>query len=134
MYLQDAAELSSILRECYYEGLRKQYKKSSMFCQMTNAMIKYLEQYPEEIDILIDLLYPKYSRYNEYFITISHIRQNVFNELCISPIVWDEALLGQPIVPTLAEESPVEGGETEFLLQSKRYKPVVGKCTLRCGP
>ena len=110
MYLQDAAELSSILRECYYEGLRKPSKKASMFWQMTNAMIKYLEQYPEEIDILIDLLYPKYSRYNEYFITISHIRQNVCNELGISPIVWDEALLGQPIVPTLAEESPVEGG------------------------
>ena len=110
MYLQDAAELANTLRESYYEGLHKPLKKSSMFWKMINAMIRCLEHNPNEIDVLIDLLYPKYSRYSEHFLTVPQIRNNICYELGISPIVWDEILIGKPIVPTLAEESPIEGG------------------------
>ena len=64
-----------------------------------------------EMDDILDVFYPKYSRFPEKFTTAFHIRQEICKELAISPEVWDEVLMGKPIVPALAEESNISKSE-----------------------
>ena len=110
MLLIDAANLSDTLRQRYREGLKQPSKKAFVFWKMTEAIKAALVNNSNDYEVLMDILFPKHSRYVERFTTVQHIRKNICEELGISPIVWDEVLGGKPIVPNLAEESPIEGG------------------------
>ena len=110
MLLSDAAHLADILRKRYHEGIRQPSKKAFVFWKMAEAVKAALVNNPNDYEPLMDILFPKYSRYAVRFTSAQHIRNNVCEELGISPIVWDEVLGGQPLIPNLAEESPVEGG------------------------
>jgi len=110
MLLSDAAHLADVLRERYREGMKDPSKKAFVFWKMSDAVKFVLSNNPHDYEVLMDILFPKYSRYAERFTSVQHIRNNICQELGISPVVWDETLGGQPIVPNLAEESPIEGG------------------------
>ena len=110
MLLIDAANLSDTLRHRYREGLKQPRKKAFVFWKMTEAIKAALVNNSNDYEVLMDIHFPKHSRYVERFTTVQHIRKNICEELGISPIVWDEVLGGKPIVPNLAEESPIEGG------------------------
>ena len=110
MLLIEAAMLADRLREYYYDSLKQPSKRAVLFWKKVEVIRLILGKYPNEYEILMDILFPKQSRYIEFFTSTHHIRNNICKELGISPIVWDEVLSGKPIVPSLAEESPVEGG------------------------
>ena len=65
----------------------------------------------DDLGELIEIFYPKYSRYSRQFVSFRELRDDVCKKLSISPLVWDEALAGKPMVPLLALESPEYGGE-----------------------
>tara|TARA_R100000234_G_C5000837_1_gene180234 strand:+ start:87 stop:1481 length:1395 start_codon:yes stop_codon:yes gene_type:complete len=65
----------------------------------------------DDLGELIEIFYPKYSRYPRQFVSFRQLRDDVCSKLSISPLVWDEALAGKPMVPLLALESPEYGGE-----------------------
>ena len=110
MQLMDAAVLADTLRVRYREGLKQPSKKAFIFWKMAEAIKSALVNNTNDYEVLMDILFPKHSRYAERFTTVQHIRNNICEELGISPVVWDEVLGGKPIVPNLAEESPIEGG------------------------
>ena len=110
MLLREAAMLADTLRDCYYKSIREPSNRAVLFWKKVEAIRLVLGKYPNEYEVLMDILFPKHSRYVEFFTHTHHIRNNICKELGISPIVWDEVLSGKPIVPSLAEESPVEGG------------------------
>ena len=112
MKLIEIAEDADTMRFWYYEGMRGRKQSNQALWEMTKATAPLLENYRNDMDTIVDILYPEYSRHPERFTTLTHIRDNVCNELGISPLIWDEALAGKPIVPTLAEEShPTNKGE-----------------------
>jgi hypothetical protein len=112
MLLRDAAYLAHELRSLYYSGLKNRAHGATTFYSMVELMQECLgeDKHIEEFDYLLDILYPKHSRYPERFVDVPYIRLNVCREIAISPIVWDEVLRGKPLVPALAEESPEAGG------------------------
>lgn len=112
MLLREAAVLADELRRLYYEGLRYRGRSNRTFHGMIEAMRAVImrDKGVHDFDYLIDILYPKHSRYPERLIDIPRIRLSFCREIGVAPVVWDEVLRGKPLVPALAQESPEEGG------------------------
>lgn len=106
LLLSTAAEAARTLRRLYYR--RNSDDSAADFRESMRAVSDMVEQSAEDYEDIIDIFFPKYSRHPRQFISDSHIRESVCRELGISGLVWDEALAGQPIVPTLASESNEE--------------------------
>ena len=106
MLLSEVAELADTLRYWFHQSRKHRDKGNEALWKMVTAMTTIATKNHYEIDDIIDALYPKYSRLPERFTTVFHLRQEICKELAISPEVWDEIMVGKPIVPALAEESP----------------------------
>jgi hypothetical protein len=103
LLLSTAAEAARTLRRLHY--VRHSEDSAADFRESMRAVSDMVEQSADDYEDIIDIFFPKYSRHPRQFISDSHIRESVCQELGISGLVWDEVLTGQPIVLTLASES-----------------------------
>lgn len=111
MLLAEAAQISESLRELYRKHMTDAENRSKHFGDTVELMRAAVNHSIDDLGELIDIFYPKYSRYPRQFISFRQLRDDVCSKLSISPLVWDEALAGKPMVPLLALESPEFGGE-----------------------
>jgi len=112
MLLAEAANIATRLRTNYHKRLGDRSRSGGQYEHDSRRMMKeVMLNRPEEYEDLIDIFYPKHSRYQRQFISIDWLRNNVCKELGISTLAWDDALMGRPIVPTLAIESSEFCGE-----------------------
>ena len=111
MLLAEAAMLSRRLKESYTRWRRETESRSEAFKISIKALKQRLSERVEVIEDIIDIFYPKYSKYEQQFVSVLWVRDNVCTELGISPIHWNTVMTGKPIVPFLATESSEIGGE-----------------------
>ena len=111
MLLADAAKVSEVLRSYYRDYLRDAENRSTHFRFCLDTVEGAVRNAEEDLEQLIDVLYPEHSRFPRQFVSFRELRDDVCKKLSISPLVWDEALAGKPMVPLLALESPEFGGE-----------------------
>jgi len=111
LLLAEAATLSRRLKESYTRWRRETESRSKAFKISINSLKKRLSERVEVIEDVIDIFYPKYSKYEQQFVSTLWVRDNVCTELGISPLHWNEVMIGKPIVPMLATESSEIGGE-----------------------
>tara|TARA_R110002020_G_scaffold9276_8_gene36658 strand:+ start:838 stop:2313 length:1476 start_codon:yes stop_codon:yes gene_type:complete len=112
MLLAEAAKLSRTLRESYIAWRIDPTKKSGAFYDSLSALTTLVKNDDANAgEQLIDILYPKYSRYERQFVSLMWVREDVCKSLGVSPVYWDEVMVGKPIVPMLASESSGVGGE-----------------------
>ena len=112
MLLAEAAKLSRVLRESYISWMKDPKKKSKAFYDCVSALSLTVEHDTENTgEQLIDMFYPRYSKYERQFVSILWVRDDVCKSLGVSPLYWDEVMVGKPIVPMLASESSEFGGE-----------------------
>tara|TARA_R100001510_G_scaffold37506_1_gene33853 strand:+ start:221 stop:1675 length:1455 start_codon:yes stop_codon:yes gene_type:complete len=111
MLLADAAKVSEALRAFYQDYLRDAENRSAHFRKCLDIVRVAVRNADDDLTQLIEMLYPEHSKYPRQFISFRELRDDVCKKLSISPLVWDEALAGKPLVPLLALESPEFGGE-----------------------
>lgn len=111
MQLAEAAILSRRLRESYTRWIRETESRSEAFRISIKVLKDRLSERAEVIEDVIDMFYPKYSKYEQQFVSVLWIRDNVCSTLGISPVHWNQVMVGKPIVPMLASESAEFGGE-----------------------
>jgi hypothetical protein len=111
MLLAEAADISENLRELYRKSLTDRENRAKYFQRSLSIIEQALRDAGSELEELIDIYYPQHSRFQRQFTTPRWLRDDACSKLSISPLVWDEALAGKPIVPLLALESPEYGGE-----------------------
>jgi hypothetical protein len=113
MLLADAAILYKRLKESYLSWRRDPSNKAKAFHDCLQSLEEAFETFGIDGDMeeIIDVFYPKYSKYERQFVSMQWIRNNICKKLGISPLYWDEAMAGKAIVPMLASESNLLGGE-----------------------
>ena len=123
MLLAEAADISENLRRLYRKMLTDRENRSMYFSQALTVIQQATRDVGDEMESLIDIFYPKYSRYQRQFTTIHWVRGDLCKKLSISPLVWDESLAGKPIIPLLSLESPEYGGEGMTVKQALTLMP-----------
>jgi len=111
MLLAEAAIISEKLREMYRNYMTDSENRSLYWEEALTVIKQMMDDGQDDLQNLIDIFFPKYSRYQRQFSSVREIRDDMCKKLSISPLVWDEVLAGKPIVPLLALESPEYGGE-----------------------
>lgn len=113
MLLADAAILYKRLKESYLLWRRDPENKTKVFHDCLRSLEQAFETIGTDnsLEEIIDIFYPKHSKYERQFISTHWVRENVCKKLGISPLYWDEALAGKAIVPLLAAESDFLGGK-----------------------
>ena len=111
MLLAEAAHISESLRQLHRQYLVDRENRSSHFREILDLVSQVTQNARDDLEELIEILYPRYSKYQRQFTSIREIRDDACKKLSISPLVWDEALAGKPMVPLLSLESPEYGGE-----------------------
>ena len=111
MLLAEAAHISENLRNLYRNYMTDAENRSKHFANSVDLIREAVNNAVDDLGELIEIFYPKYSRYPRQFVSFRELRDDVCKKLSISPLVWDEALAGKPMVPLLALESPEYGGE-----------------------
>jgi len=125
MLLAEAAHISENLRRLYRKMQTDKPNKGLYFSEVIEILRTGIDNTHDDYEILLDMFYPKYSRYQRQFATIGWARENICKSLSISPLIWDEALVGKPIIPVLAIESPEFGGEGMTVKQALTLMPRV---------
>jgi len=110
MLLAEAAQVSENLRNLYRNYMTDAENRSTHFRESVDIIRQAVRNAEEDLNQLIEIFYPEYSRYPRQFVSFRELRDDVCKKLSISPLVWDEALAGKPMVPLLALESPEYGG------------------------
>jgi hypothetical protein len=103
MLLSLATKVARTLRRLHYG--RGAGDSSADFRTAIKAVSQILEMTTDDYEEIIDIFYPRHSKHPRRFVTDGWVRDNVCSELGISPLVWDESLVGKPIVLALASES-----------------------------
>ena len=111
MLLAEASQISEELRDFYRNYMRDSDKRSQYFSKLVDTISLAMRDSIDDLNQLIDIFYPSYSKYPRQFVSFRDLRDDVCKKLSISPLVWDEALAGKPLVPLLSLESPEYGGE-----------------------
>ena len=111
MLLAEAGHISEKLREMYRNYMSDSENRSVYWEGALTVIRQMMDDGQDDLQNLVDILYPKYSRYQRQFTSIREIRDDMCKKLSISPLVWDEVLAGKPIIPLLSLESPDYGGE-----------------------
>jgi len=111
MLLAEAAHISEKLREMYRNYMSDSENRSLYWEGALTTITQMMNDGQDDLQNLIDIFFPKYSRYQRQFTSVREIRDDLCKKLSISPLVWDEAMAGKPIVPLLSLESPEYGGE-----------------------
>jgi len=111
MLLAEAAHISERLRHLYRNYMTDAENRSSHFRNSVDIVRQAVRNAEEDLNQLVEIFYPEYSRYPRQFISFRELRDDVCKKLSISPLVWDESLAGKPLVPLLALESPEYGGQ-----------------------
>jgi len=111
MLLAEAADIAENLRRLHRKYLVDRENRSVYFREILDTVRQATQNAQDDLEELIEILYPRYSKYQRQFTSVREIRDDACKKLSISPLVWDEALAGKPMVPLLALESPEYGGE-----------------------
>jgi hypothetical protein len=111
MLLAEAANISESLRKLYRNYMTDAENRSTHFRHSIDIIREAVNNALDDLGELIEIFYPKYSRYPRQFISFRELRDDVCKKLSISPLVWDESFAGKPMVPLLSLESPEYGGE-----------------------
>jgi len=111
MLLAEAANISESLRNLYRNYMTDAENRSTHFRHSIEIIREAVNNALDDLGELIEIFYPKYSRYPRQFISFRELRDDVCKKLSISPLVWDESFAGKPMVPLLSLESPEYGGE-----------------------
>ena len=98
MLLADAAKVSEALRAFYQDYLRDAENRSAHFRKCLDIVRVAVRNADDDLTQLIEMLYPEHSKYPRQFISFRELRDDVCKKLSISPLVWDEALAGKPLV------------------------------------
>ena len=120
MLLAEAAHISENLRELYRNYMTDAENRSKHFSNAVLIIRTATNNAVDNLGELIEIFYPKHSRYSRQFVSFRQLRDDVCSKLSISPLVWDESLAGKPMVPLLSLESPEYGGEGMTVKQALR--------------
>ena len=111
MLLAEASQISEELRNYYRNYMRDSENRSQYFNKLIDTVSLAVRDSIDDLNQLIDMFFPSYSKYPRQYVSFRDLRDDVCKKLSISPLVWDEALAGKPMVPLLALESPEYGGD-----------------------
>lgn len=103
MLLSTATQVARTLRRLHHG--RGSGDSGEDFRTTLSAIADLMDACNGDYEEIIDIFYPRHSKHPSRFVTDGWVKQNVCEDLAISPLVWDEVFTGKPFVPMLAAES-----------------------------
>jgi len=88
MLLAEAAQVSENLRNLYRNYMTDADNRSTHFRESVDIIRQAVRNAEEDLNQLIEIFYPEYSRYPRQFVSFRELRDDVCKKLSISPLVW----------------------------------------------